>query len=84
MDYKELFIAIGLMVVVTIIYLLIRKFIHWTIEDSDKFHKRNGRFGYDKEDKKAISDMPMFKLNSVYILIMLLLILYIIKLLISL
>ena len=34
MDYKELFLAIGIMLLVTGLYIAVRKFIAWTIEDN--------------------------------------------------
>jgi len=80
MDYKELFIAISLMIVITIIYILSRKFIYWAIEDHNKFCKKKGYFGMDKGDKRAFSDMPIFKLTCGYILFMVLLVIYIFKL----
>lgn len=82
MNYKELFIAIAIMIVLTLIYFLLRKFIFWVIDDHDKFYKKKGKFGFNKEDRKNISDIPVFKLTFCYILLMVLLIIYIIKLLV--
>ena len=40
MNYKELFTAIGLIIAISIIYILIRKFIFWTVKDDQKFRKK--------------------------------------------
>lgn len=52
MNYKELFITIGLMFSITIIYILLRKIIYWAIEDHDKFCKKNIIGEWIKEIKK--------------------------------
>ncbi len=80
MNYKELVITISLMIAISIIYILIRKFIIWTIEDNQKFRKKNGCLGLDKEGRKLMADIPMFKLTCGYILFMVLLIIYVLKL----
>ena len=79
MDYKELFITFGLMIVITVIYIFLRKFIHWTIKDDQKFRKKNGNLGLDKEGQKLMIDMPLFKLTCGYILLMALLSIYFFK-----
>ena len=79
MNYKELFITIGLMIVISIIYILIRKFIVWTAKDNQKFRTKKGCLGLDKEGQKLMIDMPMFKLTCGYILFMILLAIYFFK-----
>ena len=44
MNWSELLLAIGLIIAVTILYLLLRKFISWAIEDDNNFHKKTGRW----------------------------------------
>ncbi len=83
MNYKELFITIGLMFSITIIYILLRKIIYWAIEDHDKFCKKKHYCGMDKGDKKAFSDIPIFKLTCGYILFIVLLIIYVFKLIVD-
>ena len=80
MNYKELFIAIGLMIIISIIYILIKKFIIWTVKDNQKFRKKNKCLGLDKEGQKLASDIPIFKLTCGYILFMVMLTIYILKL----
>ncbi len=83
MNYKELFLAIGLMVLLTIIYVLCRKFIYFAIKDHDKWLKKTMRKGIDKKDYKVYADMPMFKVNFFYISLMVVLIFYVIYLIVQ-
>ncbi len=80
MNYKELIITIGLMILVTLIYIICRKFIAWAIEDHDKQMKKQGRLGIEKSSKKVIKEVEYRKLTSGYLLFMGVLILYMIKL----
>lgn len=83
MDYKELLISFSLLIFISVLYILIRKFIFWTIKDDQKFRKKQGAFGLDKEGQKAVLDIPLFKLNCIYVLLMVLILIYIIKLFFS-
>lgn len=83
MDYKELFISFLLLIVITVLYILIRKFIFWTMKDDQKFRKKQGALGLDKKGQRAMIDIPLFKLNCIYILLVILILIYIIKLFVA-
>ena len=82
MNFKELFISLALIFILTIVYVLLRKFIYWTIKDEQKFHKQVGALGkdLDEQQRRSLADMPIFKLTMGYILLVLLVIIYIVKL----
>ncbi len=80
MNYKELFITIGFMVLLTILYFLIKKFIFWAIDSDNKLLKKTGSMGFKKEDYKAYAEMPLFYLRCSYALFMVLSFIYIISL----
>lgn len=83
MDYVELIIAIGLIFLVTGIYIVIRKFIAWTIEDDNNWHKKQGHSGLSKDSRKVNKKIIYDRLIAGYLLVVALLILYIIKLIID-
>lgn len=80
MNYKELFIALGLLILITAIYIALRKFIVWTIQDDDKWHKKQGHVGLTKGTLKVKRKLAFDKLTGGYLLAMGLVVLYIIKL----
>ncbi len=73
MDYIELLIIIGLMVLITVAYFLLRKFIAWAIDDDNNFHKKRGG-GSSKDSIKIRKDIALFRLTEGYAWIMLFLI----------
>ncbi len=79
-NYKELLITIGLMIGLTLLYVGLRKFIAWAIEDKDKWLKKNGKWGYTKESKETNQKLAYHKLTGGYMMIMGLLVAYLIKL----
>ena len=80
MNYADLLITVVIMVVVTILYLCLRKFIVWAIEHDDKWHKKRGKLGLSRETLKLTKKSALWKLTEGYLLIMFLAMLYLIKL----
>ena len=79
MRYLEFVVTISLIVIVTVVYFLLRKFIVWTIEDDNKFYIKNGRMGASKKELKVRKEQALLKLSGGYALILALLIVYFIK-----
>lgn len=80
MDYKDLLITIGLMILITILYIVLKKFISWAIDDDDKWHKKHGHVGLKKDTLNANKKIAYDRLQEGYLLIMALLLLCVIKL----
>lgn len=72
MNWAELFITLGIMVVATIIYFVVRKVISYVVDHDDRWKGEKVR-----KDRK---NWGYWKLNCTYALVMMLLLLYIIKL----
>ena len=83
MDYKQLFITLGIIIIVTALYFALRKFISWAINDDVKYHKKQGHLGPTKESTKNRKQLAYDKLTGGYALIIFVLLLYIIKLIID-
>lgn len=83
MDYKQLFITIGIIVIVTALYFVFRKFISWAIDDDVKYHKKQGHLGPTKERTKNRKQLATDKLTGGYAVVIFVLVLYIIKLIID-
>lgn len=79
MDYIQLFIVIGIMFLVTVAYILLRKFVSWAIDDDNRFHKKRGG-GLDTNTHKVRKDIALFRLTEGYAWIMVLLIIFIVML----
>lgn len=80
MDYKELFLVVGIMLVVTGLYIVVRKFIAWAIEDNERWRKKHGCLGLSKDARQVNKKYAYYKVTGGYLLIMILLVLYVIKL----
>lgn len=80
MNYSELFIAIGLILVVTIGYVLIRKFVSWYIEDENKWNRKHGYVGLSKDTRNVNRKIAFDRITEGYLLLLGVLVLYIIKL----
>ena len=80
MDYKQLFVTIGIILIVTVLYLVFRKFISWAIDDDVRYHKKKGHLGPTKEGTKNRKQLAYDKLTGGYALVIFVLVLYIIKL----
>ena len=80
MNYTELLIAISVIIVVTVVYFLLRRFIAWAIADDDKWNKKHGYSGLSEKTLKIKRQIAYSKLSRGYWLIMLVVVLYIIKL----
>ena len=78
MNYTDLFIVIGVAFLVTLLYIVFRKFIRWAIEDNNKFYTKNGCSGASKKGLERDKKWAVGKLTQGYALIMILLIIYII------
>ena len=83
MDYKELFLAIGIMLLVTGLYIAVRKLIAWAIEDNARWRKKNGSLGLSKGARDVNKKHTYFKATCGYVLMMALLALYIVKLVVD-
>lgn len=83
MNYTELFIAIGLLILSTIIYIALQKFIKWTVDDDKRFRKKNGNLGLSHESYEVNKKVSLDKLFFGYISIIVLLVIYIIKLMVD-
>ena len=80
MDWIEFLLTIGIMIIVTVIYILARKFIAWSIEYNQKFRKKQGALGLSKGARDVNKQIAYDKLTGGYAVIMGVLLLYIIKL----
>lgn len=83
MDYIELLITVSVAFLVTVLYIVFRKFIKWAVEDDNKFYTRNGCLGSSKKSREIDKKLSIDKLTEGYALIMLLLVIYIIKLILE-
>ena len=45
-------LIIGLIVVITIVYFGLRKFIVWALQDENKWHRERGHLGMSKDEIK--------------------------------
>ena len=79
MDWLELILTIGLIVFVTILYFVLRKFISWAIDDNNNFYKKRGHRVSSKETLKCDKQIAYDKLTQGYLLVLFVLVLYIIK-----
>ena len=80
MNYTELIVTIGLFFLVTVLYIILRKFIAWAIDDDNQWHKKHGHLGLHKDTLNTNKKLAYDRLTSGYLLAMGLLVLYIIKL----
>ena len=80
MNWLELLLTIGLMVGVTVLYFVLRKFISWAIEDNNKFYKKRGHCVSSKETLNVDKKLACDRLTEGYLLVLFVLFLYIIKL----
>jgi len=83
MNYKELFLAIALILLITVIYIVIRKFVAWAIEEDNNWHRKQGHSGLSKDSRKVNKKFIYDRLLAGYLLVLGLLTLYIIKLMID-
>ena len=79
MNWPEFLLAIGLIILVTILYFILRKFISWAIEDDNKFHKKRGG-GLSKDTLKVNKQIAWDRLTYGYVVILFALVSYIVKL----
>ena len=82
MDWSEFLLAIGLIIAATILYILLRKFISWAIEDDNNFQKKRGG-GLSKDTLEVNKQIAWDRLTYGYVVVMFALIVYIIKLIYS-
>lgn len=80
MNYTELLIAIGLLVLVTVFYIILRKFIARAIDDDNQWHKKHGHLGLHKDTLSTDKKLAYDRLTEGYLLVMGVIVLYIIKL----
>ncbi len=80
MNYTELIVTIGLLFLVTALYIILRKFIAWAIDDDNQWHKKYGHLGLHKGTLNTNKKLAYDRLTSGYLIVMGLLVLYIIKL----
>ena len=80
MDWTELLLIIGLIIIVTIVYFILRKFISWAIEDNNNFYKKRGHCVSSKETLKVDKKLAYDRLTEGYLILLFLLVLYMIKL----
>lgn len=66
----EHLLIIGLIVVITIVYFGLRKFIAWALQDENKWHKGRGHIGMSKDEIKNKKKLAYDKLTSGYLLFM--------------
>jgi hypothetical protein len=83
MDYKEFFITIGIMFLVTILYFVIKRFISWTIDDDEKYYTKQGSHIKNKKHTKNRKQLAYDKLIGGYAIVMFVLVLYVVKIIIS-
>lgn len=80
MDYIELIITIGLLILVTGLYIILRKFIAWAIDDDNQWHKKRGNLGLGKDTLNTNKELAYYRLTAGYLMVMGVLVLYLIKL----
>ena len=80
MNYTELIVTIGLLFLVTVLYIILRKFIAWAIDDDNRWHKKHGHLGLHKGTLNVNKKLAYDRLTGGYLIVMGLLVLYIIKL----
>lgn len=70
MELWDVLLVIGLMIGITVLYVLLRKFIAWTLEDDNQYHKKRGHLGYSKEEIQNRKKIAYDRLTCGYLLFM--------------
>lgn len=83
MDYSEFIITIGLLIFVTLLYAILRKFIAWAINDNNQWHKKRGNLGLNKNTLNTKKKLAYDRLTEGYLIVVGLLVLYLIKLIVD-
>jgi hypothetical protein len=81
-NFFDFFLIIGLMIVTTIIYFLVRRLIAWAMEDDNKWHKKRGHLGFSKEEIRNKKKLAYDKLTYGYFLFMSVLVLLMVMLIV--
>ena len=63
----EVFVAIGCTILITVIYILLRKFVIWTIDDDQKWNKKKGHLGSSEEALKNRKSWARWRLTEGYV-----------------
>ena len=70
MDLFDVLLIVGLMIGITILYVGIRKFLAWTLDDDNQWHKKQGCLGYSKKETENKKKLVYDRLTFGYLLFM--------------
>ncbi len=70
MTQAEVLIAVGCSIFITVIYILLRKFVVWAIDDEQKWHNKKGHLGDSKDGLKDRKNWALWELTAGYLVIL--------------
>ena len=76
MTRAEVYTAIGFVILITIIYILLRKLIVWIIEDDQKWHKKKDHLGSSKDVLNERKSWALWRLTEGYIILLAVIIIF--------
>ena len=70
MDLFDVLLIVGLMIGITILYFVVRKFLAWTLEGDNQWHKKQGQIGFSKKETENKKKLAYDRLTFGYLLFM--------------
>ena len=77
-DLLDFLLFFGLVVLVTIVYILLNKLIVWALRDDAQWHKKQGHLGHSKKEMENKKKWACDRLKAGYILFLVILALFLI------